>query len=216
MSGIPKSAKPLTEKQMCILNYVLEQVRSDGMPPTHDEIKERFGLKSAFGVRQHLRLIQSKQRIEIRSGKSRGIRVLRKDMERRSGVTCIPVVGRIAAGQPILAEENLDGSIEVSEDLFQRGVLFALRVHGDSMVKAGINSGDLAVIRQQPAVEEGRIAAVLLDNEATLKRWHAYPDHVCLRAENDTVADIRVDEASGVEVRVLGLYVGLIRRTGWR
>ena len=80
------------------------------------------------------------------------------------------------------------------------------------MVNVGVNTGDLAVIRQQPAVENGQIAAVQRGNEATLKRWYAYEDHVCLRAENDAVSDIRVESAAGVEARVLGLYVGLIRQ----
>jgi repressor LexA len=204
--------KPLTDQQERILDYIRGRVRHDGMPPTHDEIKEQFGLKSAFGVRQHLRLLQSKRRIEICPGKSRGIRILPENSEDRCGLLSIPIVGRIAAGQPILAEENLDGSIEVGDDLFPGGVLFALRVEGSSMVKAGINTGDMAVIRQQPAVENGQIAAVLRGNEATLKRWYAHDDYVCLAAENDDIPDIRVEKGSGIDVRVLGLYVGLIRR----
>ncbi len=206
------AAKPLTKKQKRILDYIRARVRGDGMPPTHEEIMRECDLRGGFGVRQHLRLIQNKGYIKLCPGKSRGIRLLRGNFGERRGLIDIPIVGRIAAGQPILAEENLDGSIEVSDDLFPRGVLFALRVQGDSMVKAEINTGDLAVIRQQPVVENGQIAAVQRGDEATLKRLYVYADHICLRAENDVVPDIRVENGSGVDVRTLGLYVGLIRQ----
>jgi repressor LexA len=123
----------------------------------------------------------------------------------------IPIVGRVAAGEPIMAEEHLEGSIRITRDLFPRGSLFALRVQGDSMVEVGINRGDLAVVRQQPDVDNAQIAAVQRGNEATLKRWYAYPDHIRLKAENDAVADICVQKGHEFDVRVVGLYVGLIR-----
>ena len=201
----------LTDKQECLLRYIYERVQKDGMPPTHDEIKEQFGLSSAFGVRQHLRLLQRKGYIELCPGKSRGIRVLRDADREQRRVLKIPIVGRIAAGRPILAVENLDGSVEVSDNLFPHGLLFGLRVQGNSMVKAGINSGDLAVIRQQPAVDNGQIAAVQVFDEATLKRVFVGRNRIRLKAENDDVPDIRVEASGGTDVHILGLYVGLIR-----
>jgi len=205
-------ANPLTEKQKRILDYVRERVQRDGMPPTHDEIMRECNLMSAFGVRQHLRLIRNKGYIELLPGKSRGVRLLREDAGEQPGLREIPILGRIAAGQPILAEENLDGSIVVADDMFPRGVLFALRVRGSSMIEVGIRSGDLAIIRQQAEVESGEIAAVLLDNEATLKRFYADHGHICLKAENDEEADIPVDDRLAPNMRILGLYVGLIRQ----
>lgn len=207
-----EAAKPLTRQQGRILEYIRERVRVDGMPPTHEEIAREFGLKSAFGVRQHLRLIQNKGYIDLCPGKSRGIRVSTKKEGGRNGLVEIPLVGRIAAGQPILAEAHLEGCIRVSDVLFPPGMLFALRVRGDSMVKVGIRSGDLAVIRQQPIVANGQIAAVLLGDEATLKRFCARDGYVCLKAENDDVSDILIDNRPDVELRILGLYVGLIRQ----
>lgn len=207
-----QAAKPLTRQQSRILEYIRARVQMDGMPPTHDEIAREFGLMSAFGVRQHLRLIRDKGYIDLCPGKSRGIRVLTERQGDQNGQVEIPVVGRIAAGQPILAEEHLEGRISVSDGLFPRGMLFALRVRGNSMVKVGIRSGDLAVIRQQPIVANGQIAAVLLGDEATLKRFRTRGGHVRLTAENDDVVDIRVHNRSDIELRILGLYVGLIRQ----
>jgi len=206
------TVKTLTQKQKQVLAYIQRRVQRDGMPPTHNEIMQELGLKSPFGVRQHLRLIGSKGHIDILPGKSRGIRLRGQIVDRRFGIRNIPIVGRIAAGQPILADEHLDGTIEVSDGLFPGGELFALRVQGSSMIKVGINDGDLAVIRQQPGVENGQIAAVQRNDEATLKRWHAFGDYVCLRAENDDVAEIRVERGAALGLRVLGLYVGLIRQ----
>ena len=207
-----KVAKPLTKKQARILEYIRERVQRDGIPPTHDEIKSELSLGSAFGVRQHLRLIQNKGHIEVLPGKSRAIRLLSEGAESRRDVLAIPVVGRIAAGQPILAEENLEGCIQVGDGLFPRGVLFALRVRGVSMIKVGIRTGDLAIVRQQPSVENGEIAAVGIGNEATLKRFCRDHGRICLKAENDDEADIPIDDRPGTETRILGLYVGLIRQ----
>lgn len=203
----------LTGKQSRILTYICSRVQADGLPPTHEEIRRAFKLRSANGVRQHLRLIRNKGYIELYPGKSRGIRVLTMtaDFLQKSLVN-IPVVGQIAAGKPILAEENVEDHIAVSGGLFPHGDLFALRVEGDSMTNVGITSGDLAVIRQQPTVDNGRIAAVLSGNEATLKRIYAGKDHIRLEAENDDVADIVITKVQGIDVRILGLYVGVIRR----
>ena len=251
MHGNGSTPRRLTKTQERILAYVQACVRDDGIPPTHDEIRRRFDLRSTYGVRQHLRLIKNKGYIELLSGKSRGIRLLtppvqtgltadavaecprisRKDAKRvglrvfsrrfvgsnatfagSAGIAEIPIVGRIAAGQPILAEEHLEGRIAVSAELFPPGVLFALRVKGESMVNVGIRTGDLAVIRRQARVENGQIGAVLRDDEATLKRVYVFGDHVCLKAENDTEPDMRIDKGTGVRVDVLGLYVGLIRQ----
>ena len=206
------SAKLLTLSQRKILNYILAMVEKEGMPPTHDEIAAEFGYRSSFSVRQHLRLIKNKGYIDLYPGKSRGIRVRAEPAPDPVDVIKIPIVGRIAAGLPLLAEEQIEGRISISADLFSIGMLFVLRVAGDSMVNVGIRSGDMAVIRQQTMVENGEIAAVLLHDEATLKRFFHRKNYVCLKAENDHVADIRVENHPDAQLRVLGLYVGLIRQ----
>lgn len=207
-----QTLKPLTEMQERILTYIRARIHEEGMPPTHDEIRSEFGLRSANGVRQHLRLIQDKGYIDLCPGKSRGIRLRSAVTEdQHQATTEIPILGRIAAGLPILAEERQEGRVTVSETMFPRGNLFALWVHGESMVKVGITDGDLAVIRQQATVEDGEIAAVQIGEEATLKRVYAEKNHVRLKAENDTFSDMLVANNSGADVRVLGLYVGLIR-----
>ena len=203
----------LTKRQGRILTFIQKCICDEGMPPTHDEIRNEFGLKSAFGVRQHLELIQKKGYIELCAGKSRGIRVLLPAVDDALplGVTEIPVVGHIAAGQPILAEEQLERKIPISASLFPKGVRFALWVRGDSMVKVGITDGDLAVIRQQERVEDGEIAAVQIGDEATLKRVYVGSGGIRLKAENDAFPDMTFSNGSGAEVHVLGRYVGLIR-----
>ncbi len=202
----------LTARQKEILAFIQARIHDDGMPPTHDEIKDAFGLRSAFGVRQHLRLIRDKGHIQLFPGMSRGIRISRVAPEVPTLTRQIPVLGRIAAGEPILAEEHVEGWITVDDELYPRGGLFALRVQGDSMVNVGINSGDLAVVRQQPRVENGQIAAVQRGDEATLKRVYTYTGRMVLKAENDTVSDICIENDPSTVVRVLGLYVGLIRQ----
>lgn len=182
------------------------------MPPTHDEIAKEFGYRSSFSVRQHLRLIHKKGYIDLYPGKSRGIRVRSETARISGGLVEIPMVGHIAAGRPILAQQNIEDRIMISADLFPRGTLFVLRVEGESMVNVGIRSGDLAVIRQQEVVENGEIAAVLLDDEATLKRFYHHRNHVRLKAENDQMADIRLENRPEMPLRILGLYVGLIRQ----
>jgi repressor LexA len=207
-----KAVKSLTRPQSRILNYILARVEKEGMPPTHDEIANEFGYRSSFSVRQHLRLIKNKGYIDLYPGKSRGIRVRAETASDSIGLIEVPIIGRIAAGRPILAEEHIERRISISADLFSRGVLFVLRVEGESMVNVGIRSGDMAVIRQQALVENGEIAAVLLHDEATLKRFYLRKNYVCLKAENDHVADIRVENRLDAQLRILGLYVGLIRQ----
>jgi repressor LexA len=117
-----------------------------------------------------------------------------------------------AAGRPILAEEQIEDRICVSRKLFPSGVLFVLRIEGKSMINVGINPGDLAIIRQQENISNGEIAAVLINEEAMLKRFYLRKNYVCLKAGNEHFADIRIENNSDTQIRVLSLYVGLIRQ----
>ncbi|MBN1418268.1 MAG: repressor LexA [Planctomycetes bacterium] len=174
----------------------------DGEPPTVREIGRRVGLRSPSTVIRHLRALAREGLIEI-TGRSRGVRVLR-------GLG-IPVVGTIAAGAPIETWPEPSGELRLDPRLFESsGDVVALRVVGDSMVEAGILDGDYAIIRRQPEVEDGEIAAVTVDGEGTLKRFCRGPERtVRLVAANRRFPPIHV--SGNRDLRVFGKYVGLIR-----
>lgn len=203
----------LTRRQAEILEFIRKCLREVGVPPTHHEIAERFGLKGTYGVRQHLSLMEKKGHLRLIHGKSRGISLtspISPDPGRN--ICAIPLIGLIAAGKPILAVENVEEYLRVGVGIFHGRNLFALRVRGDSMINIGIAEGDIAIINQQPRVNNGEIAAVTLDDEATLKRVILGQNCVRLRAENDRYQDIVITSKSDREFRIAGKYVGLIRR----
>ena len=205
----------LTHRQAEILRYVTEYIDQMGMPPTHGEIAEHFGLKSTYGVRQHLRLIQQKGHLDLVRRKARGIKVPETFLPGQGHeIQEIHLIGRIAAGKPILVLENIEDSFSVGVGVFHGNNLFALRVQGDSMVNAGITDGDIAIIDQQPQVENGDIAAVVLDDEATLKQVILEPNCVRLKAANDYYPDIVITSKKNQNFRIVGRFVGLIRQQG--
>jgi repressor LexA len=205
--------KALTPRQAEILAFIRECLKENGVPPTHCEIATQFGLKGTYGVRQHLRLMEKKGYLRLSQGKARGIRLTSaisslSDPE----IHEIPLLGRIAAGQPVLAVENVEDHLKISAGVFQGKNLFALRVQGDSMINAGIKAGDIAIINQQPEVHHGEIAAVLIDDEATLKRVMLEQNHVRLKSENDYFQDIIITSEIDLRFRIAGRFVGLIRQ----
>ena len=203
----------LTQRQAEILTFIRECLKENGVPPTHNEIATQFGLKGTYGVRQHLRLMEKKGYLRLSQGKARGIRLTSAisslyDRE----IHEIPLIGRISAGQPVLAVENVEDRLKISAGVFQGKDLFALRVQGDSMINAGIKAGDIAIINQQPMVHNGEIAAVLIDDEATLKRVMLEQNGVRLKAENDHFQDIIITSETDRRFRIAGRFVGLIRQ----
>lgn len=178
------------------------------MMPTQREIAARFGFASPNSVRTHLRLMEQKGMVARLPGKARGLRL---GCIASAG---IPVLGRIAAGHPQAAIGDADEVLPVSPRFFRGTNLFALVVKGDSMRDVGILPGDIAIMNRQQDVADGEIAAVLLDDDATLKFLHRRDGAVVLRGANPAFPDlvIRGDESSSL--RVLGKYVGLIRRQG--
>jgi repressor LexA len=208
-----KADNKLTHRQAEIVDFIREYLRENGMPPTQSEIAARFGLKSIYGVRQHLKLIEKKGYLRLIRGKARGIRLTSSLSSERDHEICeIPIVGHIAAGQPVLAVEDVQESLKVGEGIFHGRNLFALRVKGDSMINAGIAESDIAIINQQPQVDNGDIAAVILDDEATLKRVMLEQGRVRLKAENDHFQDIVITSETDQQFRILGRFVGLIRQ----
>lgn len=204
----------LTSEQTKVLDFVIATQRATGAPPTVREIARHFGYASPNNASQHLRLIEAKGHIKRIHGRARGLeisnpfRVHASDSE-TSAVRSVPIVGRIAAGQPITAVESREGSLSLDPDLFRGGELMSLRVKGDSMEGAGIFNGDFAVIQLQPDVNNGEVAAVLLEDEATLKRVFKEPNTLILHAENPKYADIRV--SSERAVRIIGKLRGVVR-----
>ena len=205
--------KNLTPRQLEVFEFIQEYLIDKGIPPTQKEIAEKLRLKGIYGVRQHLRLMAKKGAIHLDPHKARGIRLsssFSPSFDQR--VRKIPLLGRIAAGKPVLAVEEAEEFISVGTGVFRGQDLFALRVQGDSMVNAGINAGDIAIINHQPEVQNGEIAAVILGDEATLKRVILDQDRMLLKAENDIYQDIIVSADPHRRPRIAGKFVGLIRQ----
>jgi repressor LexA len=199
----------LSERQRCILCFITEK-QQEGWTPSVREIGEAVGLKSSAAVQKHLDSLERQGYIRRFAGKARVIQVI-KPPSRTDEPLLIPIVGEIAAGGPILAEENIEGYLNaVDEEVLARGgTFFALRVKGESMIDAGILSGDYVIVRQQPTVENGEIAAALIDQEATVKRFYQEATHVRLQPANAQMAPIFVGD-----VQVLGKVVSVIRQIG--
>jgi repressor LexA len=201
----------LTERQAEILRLVRELTEVSGFPPTRAEIAQRMGFRSVNAAEQHLRALEKKGAIEISSGASRGIRVRADRPAGRLGrLLELPVIGRVAAGSPILAEEHVQGRYQVDPNLFTPRADYLLRVRGMSMRDAGILEGDLLAIHRTNEARTGQIVVARLGEEVTVKRYRRRGHAVQLEAENPEFAPIEVDlrrEALTIE----GIAVGVIR-----
>src|SRR6185295_12788761 len=202
---------PLTERQAEILRLVRELTEVSGYPPTRAEIAAKMGFRSVNAAEQHLRALEKKGAIDISSGASRGIRVRDGRAASRGGrLLELPVVGRVAAGAPILAEENLQGRYQVDPNLFTPRADYLLRVRGLSMRDAGILEGDLLAVHKTEDARSGQIVVARLGDEVTVKRLRRRGNTVVLEAENPEFAPIEVDlrrEPLAIE----GIAVGVIR-----
>lgn len=198
----------LTAKQRRVLEYLTEMVRTRGYPPTLGEIGERFGIRSTNGVRAHLRALEKKGYIRRRARTSRGIELVVPLAFRIPPEGCaeVPVVGRVAAGIPILAVENIERTLVLDKDLVKGEGCFALRVKGDSMIEDGILDGDYVLVRPQPSAENGDIVVALLEDEATVKRFYKEKGQVRLQPANAGMTPLFVKEA-----RILGKVIALVR-----
>jgi repressor LexA len=203
-------AGKLTERQSEILRLVRELTEVSGYPPTRAEIAERMGFRSVNAAEQHLRALEKKGAIEISSGASRGIRVLDGRPAGRGRLLELPVVGRVAAGSPILAEEHLQGRYQVDPNLFTPRADYLLRVRGMSMRDAGILEGDLLAVHRTPEARTGQIVVARLADEVTVKRYRRRGHAVQLEAENPEFAPIEVDLRRDA-LTIEGVAVGIIR-----
>ena len=202
---------PLTDRQAEVLGFVQARQRAGGLPPTLDEICTHFGFSSANAAREHLRLIQKKGYLERAVGKPRAIRVAPGASRPKTDVVRVPLLGRIPAGEPCSAVEEVEEILPLPRRQFRGERLFALRVRGLSMVGAGILDGDIAVLDADREPAEGSIAAVVLDDEATLKRLYHSNGGLRLVAENAAFPDRNITRDRLPFLRVAGVLVGLIR-----
>lgn len=198
----------LSERRRTILQFIQQAIRERGYPPTVREIGAAVGLRSTSTVHFHLRALQEQGLLEREPLLTRALRPVKTAQElKQRPVQYVPVVGRVAAGQPIMAEENVDELLPLPEDFLPGTETFLLRVRGDSMIGDGIHDGDLVVVERRDSAESGDIVVALLDDEATVKRFIRHPDFVELRPSNDNFEPIFVRD-----VRILGKVVGLLRR----
>jgi len=203
----------LTKRQQEILDFIEEFIEERGYPPTLREIGDHFGISSTNGVRVNLAALQKKQYIIRRPWLSRGIELIHspriKQVEGEVGY--IPIIGRVAAGEPIFAAENIDGMLAVDDTFIPTKKVFALKVKGDSMTGAGILDGDYVLARRQHTAEPGEIIVFIIGDEITVKRYDTKGDKVFLIPENEAY-ETRVMKKSDPELQIAGKVVGLLRR----
>jgi len=198
--------KPLTDKQAAILKFIADEMASKKRPPSVREIADRFRLGSPTSVRDHLAALERKGYIERHAGEKRGL-ALSPAYEETLG---LPVVGDVAAGTPILAEENISNYLKLG-DLFPRdGRHFCLRVHGNSMIGEGILDGDHVIVRRKDTFENGEVGVAIIEGECTVKHLRREGNTVRLTPANEAFDEIVVDLAAQ-EFRYGGEVVGVLR-----
>jgi len=198
--------RELTPRQKEILEMIQEFIGETGMPPTRAEIARELGFKSANAAEEHLRALQRKGVLELLPGASRGIQ-LKDSLRDQMG---LPLVGRVAAGSPILAEEHIEAHYKIDPQLFSPKPHYLLRVSGMSMKNAGILDGDLVAVHRTPEVRSRQIIVARLDDEVTVKRYRQTGSVVSLLPENDDFEPIIVDLREQALV-IEGVVVGVIR-----
>lgn len=202
--------KALTSRQQQVYDLIRHHISQTGMPPTRAEIASQLGFRSPNAAEEHLKALARKGVIEIVSGASRGLRLL---MEEESSEG-IPLIGRVAAGEPILAQQHIESVYKIDPAMFKPNADFLLRVDGMSMKNIGIMDGDLLAVHKTEQVRNGQVIVARIDDEVTVKRWKKVGNMVYLLAENEDFSPIEVD-ISQQNVSIEGLAVGIIRSGEW-
>ncbi len=207
----------LTKRQAEILSFIKTHIQYSGFPPTISEIQGQFSFKSPNAVQEHIKALVRKGQIRRNPNRWRGLELIvsnkNRDETPQNSTVSVPLIGRVAAGLPVLAEENFEGTISVDRSLVGRAArLFALHVRGDSMIKAGIYDGDIAIAQQQSVADHGEIVIVLLGDEATVKRFYLKKKTIVLQPENDKMQPIKVSEGS--DFKILGKVIATLHRIG--
>lgn len=198
----------LRQRQIAILDFIKKEIRQKGYPPSVREIGDAVGLMSSSTVHGHLQTLEEKGYIRRDPTKPRAIEILDSfsDVVNDKRVTHIPIVGKVTAGQPILAVENIEDTFPLPKDVVHNDTVFMLKVQGDSMIEAGILDGDLIVVRQQQVARNGEIVVALIEDEATVKRFFKEKNLIRLQPENSTMEPIYSQD-----VRILGKVIGVFR-----
>ena len=200
----------ITSKQQEILTYIKDTILEKGYPPTVREICETVGLRSTSSVHSHLSSLEKNGYIRRDPTKPRAIEICDDSFQLvRTEMASLPIVGNVAAGQPILAQENIENYFPVPAEILPSGDSYALRIRGESMIKAGIFDGDLVFVNSTENVRNGDIVIALVGDEATCKTFYKEKDHIRLQPENDSMDPIIVRNCT-----ILGRVFGVFRRMG--
>lgn len=202
--------KGLTDRQQEILEFISTSIQDRGYPPTIREIGEHMGIRSTNGVNDHLKALERKGFLRRDDLKSRAMRPVHLD---DADVIEIPVLGKVAAGQPILAVEDAEDTVRIDRCLVGgEREMFALRIVGDSMIGDGIHDGDYVFIRKSPTARSGDIVIAMIEDEATCKRYYPEGDRIRFQPANAALAPIFVHRRDFRETMILGKVVGVYRR----
>jgi repressor LexA len=204
----------LTRRQQDILDFIAARLR-EGAAPTRGDIAEHFGFASRSAAEQHLRALAAKGMVELQAGASRGIRMTGPTRTQgysalRSGAAWLPLIGRVAAGNPVLASEHIERQVQVDAALFRPRADYLLRVQGESMRDIGILDGDWLAVHRQATAENGQVVVARIDDEVTVKRFQQRAGRIQLLPENTAFRPIEVDGSR--EFHIEGLAVGVLRQ----
>lgn len=215
---IQTELKPLTKRQQEIFDFILDRIAANGAPPTRVEIAEHFGFRSPNAAEDHLKALDKKGHIELRSGTSRGIFIneslratAHMDNPELGSANGMAVIGEVAAGAPIFATQHVQQYVNVDQSLFSDKADFLLKVRGDSMINIGIFEQDLLAIKKADTARDNQIVVARIDDDVTVKRYQRRGSSVSLIAENDNYPPIEVDLQTQ-SFAIEGLVVGLIRQ----
>ncbi|WP_213611737.1 transcriptional repressor LexA [Pseudoalteromonas sp.] len=203
--------RPLTKRQAQILELIKVFIKDTGMPPTRAEIAQTLGFKSANASEEHLKALAKKGVIKMKPGASRGIQLVEEEEPEQLG---LPLIGRVAAGEPILAQQHVESHCKIDPLMFKPAADFLLRVNGMSMKDIGIMDGDLLAVHKTQVAENGQVIVARVDDDVTVKRLEKAGRKVLLHAENDEFSAIEVD-LENESFNIEGLAVGVIRNADW-
>jgi repressor LexA len=203
--------KDLTSTQIKVLDFLKDFLQEKGFPPTLREIASHFGLRGPKAPQKTLQILEKKGYIRRVPGGSRAIEILSFPLIHKTKIIPVPIVGRVKAGEPILAIENIEGYINLDQTLLSSEDVFLLRVQGDSMIDAHIQDGDFALVKPQPNAENGEIVVALIDDEATIKRIFKKRDLIRLEPANPNMEPIVVKKGER-KVTLVGKVVGIFRK----
>ena len=216
-----EAKEPLTARQKAVLDFISRSIERRGYPPTLREIGEHMGIRSTNGVNDHLKALEKKGYLEREDLKSRALRpvgaggesLTARSESRSADLVEVPVIGRVAAGLPLLAVENVQDTVQVDRFFIgQTREVFALRVKGESMIEDGIFDGDFIFVRKQLQANRGDIVVAMIEDEATVKRYYPEGENIRFQPSNPRLKPIYVSRADFRETQIIGVVVGVYRK----